>query len=207
MPLGLLGKKVGMSQMFDEDGVLSPVTLIEAGPCPVMQIKTAETDKYYAIQIGFDEKPERKANRPESGHAAKAGVAPMRLIKEFRLQEPVSDMQVGDALDVSIFEVGEKVDVIGKSIGRGFAGTIKRHHTRRGPESHGSMYHRRPGSAGMSATPSHTFKGKKLPGQLGNKRSTIQNLQILMVDKDKNLLAIKGSVPGHKNGYVMIRKK
>ena len=205
MPIGLLGKKLGMSQMFDDSGVLSPITLIQVGPCPILQIKSEETDGYTAIQLGFEPKAERKANKPELGHAKKAGAEPVRVIREFRVND-LQDLEIGATLDVSMFAVGDKVDVVGKSIGRGMQGPIKRHHARRGPESHGSMYHRRPGSMGASSYPSRTFKGKKLAGQMGNQRSTIKNLEILMVDAENNLLAVRGSVPGHKNAFVMIRK-
>ncbi len=206
MPIGLLGKKLGMSQMFDETGVLSPVTLIQAGPCPILQIKTDETDGYTSVQLGFDPKAERKANKPELNHAKKAGVAPVRIIREFRVDE-VDTYQVGESLNASLFEVGDTVDIIGRSIGRGFAGPIKRHNQATGPNTHGSMYHRRPGSMGQSSYPSRTFKGKKLAGQMGAQRTTIKNLKILMVDAEKNIIAIRGSVPGHKNSYVLIRKK
>ncbi len=192
--------------MFDESGVLSPITLIQVGPCPVLQIKSEETDGYTAIQLGFEPKPARKANMPEMGHVRKAGADPVRIIREFRVNE-TPDLEIGATLDVSLFEVGDLVDVVGKSIGRGCQGPIKRHHARRGPESHGSMYHRRPGSMGASSFPSRTFKGKKLAGQMGAQRSTIKNLEVLMVDAENNLLALRGSVPGHKNGFVMIRKK
>lgn len=205
MPIGLLGKKLGMSQMFDESGVLSPITLIQVGPCPIVQIKSENTDGYTAVQLGFEPKAERKANKPEMGHFQKAGVEPMRIVREFRVDD-VQEFEVGASLDVSLFQVGDRVDVVGKSIGRGYQGPIKRHHARRGPESHGSMYHRRPGSMGQSSFPSRTFKGKKLAGQMGDRRSTIKNLEVLMVDAENNLLAIRGSVPGHKNGFVMIRK-
>ena len=206
MTIGLLGRKLGMSQMFDENGVLCPVTLIEAGPCPVLQIKSENSDGYVAVQIGFGDKKESRATKAEIGHAQKAGSGPTRLRREFRV-DSVDNYTVGSSLDVSIFAAGEKVDVIGKSIGRGFAGTIKRHNTSRGPESHGSMYHRRPGSMGASAYPGHTFKGKHLPGHMGDARVTIKNLVVVMADPEKNLIAVRGSVPGHKNGYVMIRKK
>ena len=205
MPLGILGKKLGMSKMFDEQGILSPVTLIEAGPCPILQVRSQESDGYLAVQLGFDPKPEKRAIKAELGHAKKAGVSPVCFSREFRV-ESVQSFAPGATIDVGIFAVGEKVDIIGKSIGRGFAGPIKRHHVRRGPETHGSMYHRRPGSMGASSFPSRTFKGKKLAGHMGAERVTMKNLVVLMVDKEKNLLAIRGSVPGHKNGYVMIRK-
>lgn len=205
MPIGILGKKLGMSQMFDDNGAVIPVTLIEAGPCPILQVKSEETDGYRAVRLGFDPKPEKAATKPEVGDARRAGAEPMRLVREFRVED-LDGYQVGGAIDASLFEVGDKVDVIGKSIGRGFAGTIRRHNTRRGPESHGSMYHRRPGSMGASSYPSRTFKGKKLAGRLGAERVTVRNLVVVMTDPEKNLIAVRGSIPGHKNGYVMIRK-
>jgi large subunit ribosomal protein L3 len=206
MPIGILGKKLGMSQMFDERGVVIPVTLIAAGPCPILQTKSDGSDGYNAVQLGFDPKPEKRANKAEKGRAAAAGVAPMRFVREFRVDD-LNGYAVGEHLDVGIFEPGEKVDVIGRSIGRGMAGTIKRYNTSRGPESHGSMFHRRPGSSGASAYPSHTFKGKGMPGRMGAVRVTAINLVIVMADREKNIIAVRGSVPGHTNGYVMIRKK
>jgi large subunit ribosomal protein L3 len=205
MSLGLLGKKLGMSQVFDENGALVPVTLIEAGPCPILQKKEKSKDGYDALQIGFDPKPERSANKPEMGRFTKCNVSPLRFIREIRIQD-VSKYEVGQVLDVELFKKGEKVDVTGISKGRGFAGTVKRHHSKRGPESHGSMYHRRPGSMGGSSFPSRVFKRKALPGHMGNARCTIQNLKVLRTDKDKNLLVLKGSIPGHMNSYVIIRK-
>ena len=229
MSYGLLGKKIGMSQTFDENGVIIPVTLIEAGPCHVLQKKTVETDGYNALQLGFDPHAKNGGNKPMAGHlkahnegvkkvakkaaeeaADKPAMQPVeinkpRIIREFRTDEG-EDLEVGSTVDVEIFEAGEKVDVTGVSKGRGFAGAIKRHNSSRGPETHGSRYHRRPGSIGQSAWPAHVFKGKKMPGRMGGKRATVQNLVILKADKEKNLLIIKGSVPGHNNGYVMIHK-
>lgn len=205
MLLGLLGKKLGMSQIFDEDGKLVPVTLIEAGPCPILQKKEKSKDGYDALQIGFDPKPKRLTNKPEMGRFNKSNVAPVRFMREIRIQD-VSEYEVGQVLDVEVFKKGEKVDVTGISKGRGFAGTVKRHHSSRGPESHGSMYHRGPGSMGGSSDPSRVFKGKALPGHMGNSRCTILNLQVVKTDKEKNLLVLKGSVPGHMNSYLLIRK-
>lgn len=205
MLLGLLGKKLGMSQIFDEDGRLVPVTLIEAGPCPILQKKEKIKDGYDALQIGFDPKPKRLTNKPEMGRFNKSNVSPVRFMREIRIQD-VSKYEVGQVLDVEVFKKGEKVDVTGISKGRGFAGTVKRHHSSRGPESHGSMYHRRPGSMGGSSDPARVFKGKKLPGHMGNSRCTILNLQVVKTDKEKNLLVLKGSVPGHMNSYLLIRK-
>ena len=205
MLLGLLGKKLGMSQIFDENGRLVPVTLIEAGPCPILQKKEKSKDGYDALQIGFDPKPKRLTNKPEMGRFNKSNVSPIRFMREIRIQD-VSKYEVGQVLDVEVFKEGEKVDVTGISKGRGFAGTIKRHHTSRGPESHGSMYHRGPGSMGGSSDPSRVFKGKALPGHMGNSRCTIQNLKVVKTDKEKNLLVLRGSVPGHMNSYLLIRK-
>jgi large subunit ribosomal protein L3 len=205
MSLGLLGKKLGMSQIFDENGTLVPVTLIEAGPCPILQKKEKDKDGYNALQIGFDPKPKRRVSKPEMGRFNKSNVSPVRFIREIHIQD-ASKYEVGQVLDVEVFKKGEKVDVTGLSKGRGFAGTVKRHHSKRGPESHGSMYHRRPGSMGGSSDPSRVFKGKALPGHMGNARCTILNLKVVRTDKDKNLLVLRGSVPGHMNSYLIIRK-
>lgn len=205
MSLGLLGKKLGMSQVFDENGRLVPVTLIEAGPCPILQKKEKTKNGYAALQIGFDPKPKRLTNKPQMGRFTKSGVSPVRFMREIRMQD-VSKYEVGQVLNVEVFKKGEKVDVTGISRGRGFTGTVKRHHSKRGPESHGSMYHRRPGSMGGSSDPSRVFKGKLLPGHMGNSRCTILNLKVVKTDKEKNLLVLKGSVPGHMNSYLIIRK-
>lgn len=205
MALGIIGKKIAMTRIFDEKGSIIPVTVVLAGPCPILQIKRAATDGYAALQLGFENKHESKANKPMLGHFKKSGAAPVRMVREFRLDE-VDQYEVGKAVDVSIFEAGEKVDLIGVSKGRGWSGVIKRFHTTRGPETHGSMYHRRPGSMGASSDPSHVWKGKKLPGQLGNSRVTAQNVMVVRVDKERNLLLIRGAVPGHTNAFVMIAK-
>lgn len=206
MTIGLIGKKVGMSQVFDKDGVLVPVTLIEAGPCPILQKMEKGENGYNALQIGFDKKPERKVNKPQAGLFKKVNTPPLRIIREFRVEDP-SYFEIGQMLQVDIFEEGERVDVTGITKGRGFTGSIKRHHTHRGPETHGSKYHRRVGSLGASSDPSRVFKGKHMPGQYGNQRRTISNLKVVGLQKEKNLLIIKGSVPGSNNGYVMILKK
>ncbi len=205
MPLGLLGKKLGMTQVFDEKGAVIPVTLIEAGPCPVVCKRTVEDDGYAAVQIGYDAKPERKVNKPEAGHYAKAGVAPVRFVREIRGDE-TAELEVGQNLSVEIFEEGEKVSISGTSKGRGFAGVLKRHNSHPGPNSHGSMYHNGPGSMGGASDPSRVFKGKKLPGHYGSERVTVKNLKIVKADAARNLLLIKGSVPGANGGYVIIRK-
>lgn len=215
MPIGIIGKKIGMSQIFDDSGKLIPVTLIEAGPCPILQVKTAELDGYAAIQLGFDALEARKGNpnrkrsgltKPELGHVAKSGQAPHRVIREVRLDDVEGDYEVGQTLTTEVFAEGEKVDVTGFTKGRGTAGTIKRHGTSRGPESHGSMYHRRVGSAGGASDPARTFPGKKMPGRYGNSRKTVLNLRVVKTDPEKNLLFVRGAVPGHNNAYVLIRK-
>lgn len=206
MALGLIGKKLGMTQIFDENGSLIPVTLVEAGPCPIIVKKDVDSDGYCALQLGFGKKPLKKTTKSEAKRFENAGIKPVRVIREFRLDN-VSDYEVGQTLDVTVFEKGETVDVTGVSKGRGFAGTIKRFNTHRGPETHGSRYHRRIGSAGASSDPSRVYKGKKMPGHHGNKRSTVLNLKVVGMEKDKNILLIKGSIPGSSNGYVMIRKK
>lgn len=208
MPLGLLGKKLGMSQIFDQDGKLVPVTYIQAGPCYVVQHKTAASDGYDAIQVGFDEKKEKNVNRPQTGHLKKAGVPMLRHIREFRLNGDAnaeSLPEVGSTLDVNLFKEGDHIDVVGVSKGRGFTSPIKRWHTARGPESHGSMYHRRAGSQGASSYPSKTWKNKPAAGQHGNSRSAVLNLVVVKADAEKNLLIVRGSVPGHNNSFVMIR--
>lgn len=205
MAIGLIGKKLGMTQIFDEEGRAIPVTVIEAGPCPVLQVKTPDTDRYSAVQIGFEELRPRRANKPAQGHAKKAGTKPHRVVREFRVDEPAA-FSVGQVLSIDLFADGEKVDVVGVSKGRGFQGVIKRHKAARCAETHGSMYHRRPGSGGASSDPSHTYKGKIGYGRMGAERSTAQNLRVVRLDKEKNLLLVRGSVPGHNNGYVMVAK-
>jgi large subunit ribosomal protein L3 len=202
---GILGKKIGMTRVFDESGNVVPVTVVQAGPCPVIQVKREAGDGYSAIQLGFEPRREKRTTKPLVGHFKKAGVGPQRFVREIRLDD-VEGYEVGKSVEVEIFEVGEKVDVTGVSKGRGFAGPMKRHHSSRGPESHGSMYHRRPGSMGASADPSRVFKGKKLAGHMGASRATTQNMKIVGIDKDNHLLLLNGSVPGHANGFVMIRK-
>lgn len=205
MTIGLLGKKLGMTRIYDESGTFIPVTVIEAGPCPIIQIKSKEKDGYSALQIGFEAKPERNVTKPMAGHFKRAGISPVRLVREFRTEE-LDGFALGQTLDLTLFEIGDKVDVIGVSKGRGFAGVQKRCHSSRGPESHGSMYHRRAGSQGASADPSHTWKGKSAAGHMGSARVTVQSLTVIKVDKDKNLMLVRGSIPGHNEGYVMIRK-
>jgi len=203
----IIGRKVGMTQVFNEKGAVIPVTVIEAGPCTVVQVKTVETDGYNAVQLGFGEVKDSKVNKPEAGHFKKAGVTAAKHLREFRgCEECVSEVKVGDVIKVDTFEVGEKVDVQGTTKGKGFQGVIKRHGQHRGPMGHGSMYHRRPGSMGPTSTPGRVFKGKKLPGHMGVDTVTVQNLEIVKVDLDKNAILIKGSVPGNKGSILKIRR-
>lgn len=203
----IIGRKVGMTQIFDEKGAVIPVTVIEAGPCPVVQVKTVETDGYNAVQLGFGGVKESKVNKPEQGHFKKAGVTATKHLREFRTcPECAADLTVGAEIKVDTFEAGEKVDVQGITKGKGFQGVIKRHGQSRGPMGHGSMYHRRPGSMGSTSTPGRVFKGKKLPGHMGVEKVTVQNLEVVRVDLDKNAILIKGSVPGNKGSILKIRK-
>lgn len=205
MAIGLLGKKLGMTQIFDEKGTAIPVTLVEAGPCPILQKRVPEKDGYGALQIGFGKRKEKNVTKPMMGHFKKAGTAPVAFIREMRMED-TNEYEVGQTLDVELFEVGDCVDVCGVSKGRGFSGTVRRYNSGRGPTTHGSHYHRRPGSSGQSSDPSRVFKGKINPGQYGNERVTAQGLRIVGTDPGKNLLVIKGSIPGAKNGVVEIRK-
>ena len=204
MKKAILGKKLGMTQIFAEDGALIPVTVIEAGPCAVVQKKTAEVDGYVAVQVGFEDKKVKNVNKPMKGHFAKAGVAPKRYLREFKLDN-AADMNVGDEIKVDIFEAGEALDVTGTSKGHGYAGTIKRWGTHRGPMTHGSHYHRGPGSLGACSSPSRVYKGKRLPGHFGVDTVTIQNLDLVKVDVERNLLLVKGSVPGPKGGLLVVK--
>ena len=204
MKKALIGKKLGMTQIFDENGVVIPVTVIEAGPCVVAQVKTIENDGYEAVQLGFGEVKENKVNKPVKGHFAKANVPVKKHLREFRL-DSIEGIKVGDELKADIFAAGEKIDVQGTSKGKGFQGVIKRHGQHRGPMGHGSMYHRRPGSMGATSTPGRVFKGKKLPGHMGRVTVTIQNLDVVRVDMDKNVILVKGSVPGAKGSILKIK--
>lgn len=204
MTKGILGKKVGMTQVFTEGGELVPVTVIEAKPNVVLQVKTVETDGYNAVQLGFDDKRNVLSNQPEQGHVKKADTSPKRFIREIRDAE-LGDVEVGSEITVETFEQGDIIDVTGTSKGKGFQGVIKRHNQSRGPETHGSRYHRRPGSMGQAADPARVFKGKKLPGRMGGQTTTIQNLEIVRVDADKNVILVKGNVPGPKKSMVEIR--
>ena len=201
----IIGKKVGMTQIFTEEGVVIPVTVIEAGPMAVLQKKTVETDGYNAVQIGFDNKKEHRVNKPLKGHFDKAGVEYKKYVKEF-LVENAEEFEIGQELTVELFEAGDKVDVIGTSKGKGTQGPIKRHNYSRGPMSHGSKYHRGGGARAAASDPGRVFKGAKGAGRMGAERVTVQNLEIVKVDADRNLLLIKGAVPGPKGGLITIKK-
>ena len=205
MNKGLIGKKIGMTQIFDESGKVIPVTVIEAGPCVVAQVKTVDKDGYQAIQLGFGDVKEKKLTKPAKGHFTKVNVTPKKHLREFRL-DSVEGLTVGQELKADIFAAGDKLDIQGTSKGKGFQGVIKRHGQHRGPMGHGSMYHRRPGSMGPTSTPGRVFKGKKLPGHMGVDTVTIQNLEVVRVDLDKNVLLVKGSVPGNKGAILKIKK-
>ncbi len=204
MDKAIIGKKLGMTQIFTPEGQLVPVTVIEAGPCTVVQKKTVETDGYEAVQLGFGEKKEKKVTKPEKGHFDKAGVSAKRVLREFRLTG-AAEMNPGDTVSVEIFAEGDKVDVTGISKGKGYAGTVKRFGTHRGPMAHGSKYHRGPGSMGACSTPSKVMKGKKLPGHMGVDRVTVQNLLVAKVDSERNLLLVKGAVPGPRGSVVTVK--
>ncbi len=203
---GILGKKVGMTQIYDQNGESVPVTVIEAGPCFVTQVKTKERDGYDAVQLGYDEVKPHRVTQPERGHLQKAGAPVLRYLREFDL-EMGEAVELGQRLDASVFEVGDVVDVTGTSKGKGFQGAIKRHNFSRQRKTHGqSDRERAPGSLGAGTTPGRTFKGKKMGGRMGTDRVTVQNLKVVLVDHERNMLAIKGAVPGAKNGLVMIRQ-
>jgi len=204
MPKGIVGRKLGMTQVFDEEtGAVTPVTVIAAGPCPVVQVKTNEVDGYESVQLAFEPVPERKLTKPELGHLARFGVGPHRRLVEFR--GPIDGGVVGESVTVEVFQPGDAVKVSGIGIGKGFQGTIRRHNFSSGPRGHGSHNIRKPGSVGASATPSRVFKGVKLPGRMGGKRVTQVGLHVHDVDVENNLLLVKGSVPGPKDGLVEVR--
>jgi len=207
MSPGILGKKIGMTQVFRPDGRVVPVTLVKAGPCVVIQRKTPATDGYDAVQLGLMEyvKPSR-LTRPETAHLKKAGVEGVRFLREFRLGPGEGDLKMGDRILVGQFKPNDKVDVIGVSKGRGFAGVVKRHHFRGGDASHGSMHHRAPGSIGGSSYPSRVFPGMKAAGHMGTQRVTVRNLEVVEVDADDNVLMVKGAIPGPNGGYVIVRR-
>lgn len=202
---GILGKKLGMTQLFDENGVVIPVTVVEAGPIVVTQIKTEETDGYNAVQVGYLERKEKHGNQPMKGHFEKAGVELKKHLREF-LVESTEDYELGQEIKADIFEVNEHVDVIGTSKGKGTQGSIKRHNYGRGPEAHGSKSHRVAGARSAGSYPARVFKGRKGSGKMGHDRVTVQNLEVVRVDVDKNLLLIKGAIPGPKGGLVTIRE-
>lgn len=203
MTKGILGRKIGMTQVFAENGNLIPVTVVEVAPNVVLQKKSDDSDGYVAVQVGFEDKREKLANKPEKGHVAKANTAPKRFIREFR-GDDLAAYEVGQEVKVDIFAAGDIVDVTGISKGKGFQGSIKRHGQSRGPMAHGSRYHRRPGSMGPVA-PNRVFKGKALPGRMGGEQVTVQNLEIVKVDTERNLLLIKGNVPGAKKALLKIK--
>lgn len=204
---GMIGKKVGMTQIFDDKGNVIPVTVIQAGPCYVTQIRTADRDGYTAVQLGYEETKPARLTKGQLGHLQRNKLPALRVLREFRLkQDESSDLTEGTEIKVNVFTKGERVDVVGTSKGRGFAGTIKRHGFHRGPRTHGqSDRERAPGSIGMCATPGETLKGKRMGGHMGNERVTIQNLEVVVVDAEKNMLAVRGAVPGHRNSIVVIK--
>ena len=205
MKKAILATKVGMTQIFNEDGVLTPVTVLQAGPCVVTQVKTAENDGYEAVQVGFVDKREKLVNKPQKGHFDKAGVSYKRYVREFKF-ENAEEYSVKDEIKADIFAAGDKIDATAISKGKGFQGAIKRHGQHRGPMAHGSKFHRHQGSNGSATTPGRVFKGKGMPGQMGHVKVTIQNLEIVKVDAENNLLLVKGAVPGPKKSLVTIKE-
>ena len=205
MKKAILATKVGMTQIFNEDGVLTPVTVLQAGPCVVTQVQTVENDGYSAVQVGFVDKREKMVNKPLKGHFDKAGVSYKRYVRELKLEDAES-YALAQEIKADIFAAGDKIDVTAISKGKGFQGAIKRHGQHRGPMAHGSKFHRHAGSNGACSDPSKVFKGKKMPGQMGHKKITIQNLEVVRVDADKNLLLVKGAVPGPKKALVTVKE-
>ena len=205
MKKAILATKVGMTQIFNEDGVLTPVTVLQAGPCVVTQVKTQDNDGYSAVQVGFADKRENLVNKPMKGHFEKAGVESKKFVKEFRFDN-AEEYQVAQEIKADIFAAGDKIDATAISKGKGFQGAIKRHGQSRGPMAHGSKYHRHAGSNGAASDPSKVFKGKKMPGQMGHVKVTVQNLEVVRVDAENNLLLVKGSVPGPKKSLVTIKE-
>jgi large subunit ribosomal protein L3 len=201
----LIGKKLGMSQLFSPDGEVTPVTVIQAGPCTVTQIKSVESDGYNAVQLSFGEKKPHLTNKPLLGHFKKSGKGPFAVVREVRVDD-VGEFELGQEVSADIFQVGELVHVVGRSKGKGFAGTIKRWNFSRGPMSHGGMNKRPPGSVGCSASPSRVIKGRKMPGQMGNRRATVKGLMVVDVRAEENIILIRGAVPGGRNGVVFIKK-
>ncbi|WP_143319848.1 50S ribosomal protein L3 [Clostridium sp. HBUAS56010] len=205
MKKAILATKVGMTQIFNENGVLTPVTVLQAGPCSVTQIKTVENDGYSAVQVGFVDKRGKLVSKPVKGHFDKAGVSYKRYVREFKF-ENAAEYSVKDEIKAEIFAAGDKIDVTAISKGKGFQGAIKRHGQSRGPMAHGSKFHRHAGSNGSASDPSKVFKGKKMPGQMGNKKVTIQNLEIVRVDAESNLILVKGAVPGPKKSLITVKE-
>ena len=205
MKKAILATKVGMTQIFNDDGVLTPVTVLQAGPCVVTQVKTAENDGYSAVQVGFVDKREKLVNKPLKGQFDKAGVSYKRYLREFKLED-AENYELGQEIKADVFAAGDKIDVSAVSKGKGFQGAIKRHGQSRGPMAHGSKYHRHAGSNGAASDPSKVFKGKKMPGHMGHKKVTVQNLEVVRVDMDNNLILVKGAVPGPKKSLVTIKE-
>ncbi len=201
---GIIGRKIGMMEIFDSEGRKIPVTVVRAGPCVVVDKRTRERDGYEALQLGFEQVKPEKLNRPRRGHFKKAGTPAFRLLREFRVKD-AGEWKVGDEIRVTVFSPGDRVAVTGTSRGKGFAGVIKRHGFRRGPMSHGSMYHRRVGSLGASTFPGRVFKGRGMPGRMGGERVTVRNLEVVRTDEERHLLFLKGSVPGVRGSYLLIR--
>jgi large subunit ribosomal protein L3 len=206
MVTGLIGRKVGMTQLFAADGSVHPATVVQAGPCVVVQAKTVDTDGYEAVQLGFVEPVRVRENKPTAGHFKKAGVPATRVRREVKVKAGGDPVKAGDQVNVSVFAEGERVDVIGTSKGKGFQGVVRRHHFKGGRASHGSMFHRAPGSIGASSYPSRVVKGMRMGGHMGSARVTVRNLKVLKVDAENNLLLLEGAVPGAPNSYVTIRK-
>jgi large subunit ribosomal protein L3 len=206
MVTGLIGRKVGMTQLFDADGTVHPGTVLKAGPCVVAQVKSADRDGYEAVQLGLVDAKAGKENKPTAGHFKKAGVPPTRIRREVRVKTGGEAPKAGDQVTVAIFADGERVDVIGTSRGKGFQGVVKRHHFRGGRATHGSMFHRAPGSIGASSYPSRVVKGMRMAGHMGHGRVTVRNLKVIRVDADNHVLVVEGAVPGGPNSVVLIRK-
>lgn len=206
MVTGIIGRKVGMTQVYGSDGTVTPVTVLKAGPCVVVQTKQPQTDGYEAVQLGLVEARPARANKAEAGHFKKAGVPPTRVVREVRIKAGGDPLKLGDQVLVTLFNPGERVDIVGTSKGHGFQGVVKRHHFRGGAATHGSMFHRAPGSIGASSYPSRVVKGMRAHGHMGSARITVRNLQVVKVDSDQHLLLVSGSIPGANGGYVIIRK-
>jgi large subunit ribosomal protein L3 len=205
MNIGILGTKLGMTQIFDESGLAIPVTIIKAGPCLITQIKNLDTDGYNAVQVGYSETRSKLLTKPRLGHLEKVGAPPLKYLKEYRIQSSNGEV-LGGTISVSSFTLGDKVSVTGKTIGKGFAGTVKRHNFTRGPMTHGSKNHREPGSIGMGTTPGRVYPGKKMAGRLGGKQTTIKNLEIVLINLENNLLVVKGAIPGKLGNLLSIKK-